>query len=113
MAEKRKTIRVRIYQSPQGGEGGRGKGKYKEYEIPFTERMTVLNACTYVYENFGRSLSFYYSCRIGKCLGCLMDIDCETKLGCATLARDGMRIGPAKKFKVVKDLFVDFEKKRS
>ena len=107
MAEKKKTIRVRIYQSPPDGENTSKKGKYMEYEIPFTERMTVLNVCTYIYENHGRSLSFYYSCRIGKCLGCLMDLDGKTKHACTTLAKDGMTIGPAKKFKVVKDLFVD------
>jgi len=112
MAKEKKTIRVRIYQGASSGKGGSKKGKYKEYEVPFTERMTVLNVCNYVYENFGRSLSFYYSCRIGKCLGCLMDIDGKTKLGCITLARDGMRIGPAKNFKVIKDLFVDFGKKK-
>jgi len=111
MAEEKKTICVRIYQSPPNGEWSGQKGKYEEYEIPFTERMTVLNVCTYVYENYGRSLSFYYSCRIGKCLGCFMDVDGETKLGCTTLAKDGMTIGPAKRFKVIKDLFVDFDKK--
>jgi succinate dehydrogenase/fumarate reductase-like Fe-S protein len=107
MAKEKKTIRVRIYHSPSDGEGSSQKGKYVEYEIPFTERMTVLNACTYIYENHGRALSFYYSCRIGKCLGCLMDVDGKTKLACTTLAKDGMTIGPAKKFKVVKDLCVD------
>ena len=107
MAEKKKTIRVRIYQSPPDGESTSKNGKYMHYEIPFTERMSVLNVCTYIYENYGRALSFYYSCRIGKCLGCLMDVDGKTKLACTTLAKDGMTIGPAKKFKVVKDLFVD------
>jgi succinate dehydrogenase/fumarate reductase-like Fe-S protein len=36
-----------------------------------------------------------------------MDVDGKTKLACTTLAKDGMTIGPAKKFKVVKDLCVD------
>jgi succinate dehydrogenase / fumarate reductase, iron-sulfur subunit len=110
MTEK-KTIRVKIYRSPEKGEGSGRKGKFVEYEIPYTGRMTVLNACTYVYENFDRCLSFYYSCRIGKCLGCLMDIDGKTKLACTTLAKDGMKIGPAKQGKVIKDLFVDFKAK--
>lgn len=108
MAEEKKIIRLHIYQSPENGEGSDEKGKYVEYEIPYTERITVLNACAYVYENYSRTLSFYYSCRIGKCLGCLMDIDGKTKLACTTLAKDGMKIGPAKNAKVIKDLFVDF-----
>jgi succinate dehydrogenase / fumarate reductase, iron-sulfur subunit len=110
MAEQ-ETIRVKIYQSPENGEGSGGEGKFAEYEIPYMERMTVLNVCTYVYENFGRRLSFYYSCRIGKCLGCLMDIDGKTKFACTTLAKDGMKIGPVKQGKVIKDLFVDFKTK--
>jgi succinate dehydrogenase/fumarate reductase-like Fe-S protein len=109
MAGKNGTIRVKIYYSPKDGEGKGHKGKYAVYEIPYTERMTVLNACNYIYENYGRSLSFYYSCRIGKCLGCLMDVDGKTRLACTTLAKDGMKIGPAKQGKVVKDLFVDFK----
>jgi succinate dehydrogenase/fumarate reductase-like Fe-S protein len=104
MAEKNGTIRVKIYHSPEDGEGKGHKGKYAVYEVPYTERMTVLNACNYIYENYGRSLSFYYSCRIGKCLGCLMDVDGKTRLACTT-----MKIGPAKRGKVVKDLFVDFK----
>ena len=40
-----------------------------------------------------------------------MDIDGKTKLACTTLAKDGMKIGPAKQGKVIKDLFVDFKAK--
>ena len=109
MTQEKETIHVRVYQSPPDGEArGQGqKGKYFEYEIPYVERMTVLNVCSYIYENYGRNLSFYYSCRIGKCLGCLMDVDGRTRFACTTLAKDGMTIGPAKKFNLVKDLFVD------
>ena len=107
MSKEKKTIRVLVYKSPQNGEGSGHEGKYVEYEIPYKEKMTVLNVCDYIYENNDRSLSFYYSCRIGKCLGCLVDIDGKAKLACTTLAKDSMKIGPHKKFKVIKDLLVD------
>jgi fumarate reductase iron-sulfur subunit len=94
------TMKVRVFRGLNGGE-------YVEYEIPFQDRMTVLNALNHVYEHFDRSLSFYVSCRIGKCKGCLVDVDGNPKLACTTPVKDGMRIGPVKKSQIIKDLLVD------
>ena len=108
MSEEKRTIHVRVYRSDQNDGGKPQQGTHVEYEIPHKERMTILNALDYIYENHSRDLSFYYSCRIGKCLGCFVDVDGKPKLACTTLVKDGMKIGPHKKFRVIRDLVVDF-----
>ena len=59
-------------------------------------------------DDVNRSLSYYKSCRIGKCTGCMVEVDGKNRLACTTLAKDGMKIGPQKAKKVIKDEMVDF-----
>ena len=108
MAEK-KVIKVQVYRSPSQDKEDIAKGgEYKGYEIPYVDRMTIMNVFDYIHESEDRSLSFYKSCRIGKCTGCLVEVDGKNRLACTTLAKDGMKIGPQKAKKVIKDEMVDF-----
>ncbi len=108
MVEK-KVIKVHIYRSPSQDEEDMAKeGEYKDYEIPYIERMTVMNLLDYIHENYDRSLAYYKSCRIGKCTGCLVEVNGKNKLACTTLAKDDMKIGPAKGHIVIRDLVVEF-----
>ena len=108
MAEN-KVIKVQVYRSPSQDKEDTAKGgEYKGYEIPYTDRMTIMNAFDYIHESEDRSLAFYKSCRIGKCTGCMVEVDGKNRLACTTLARDGMKIGPQKAKKVIKDEMVDF-----
>lgn len=108
MVEK-KVIHVQIYRSPsQDKEDETHGGEYKEYEIPYTDRMTILNVLDYTILNYDRSLAYYKSCRIGKCTGCLVEVNGKNELACTTLAKDGMKIGPTKRRKVIRDLVVEF-----
>lgn len=111
MSKSKEEINVLVYRSHDGEENITKKGEYKKYKIPFEERMTVLDVLNYINENLGGNLSYYYSCRIGKCNGCMVNVNGKNKLACVTLAKDGLEVGPAKKFEVIKDLFVDFSKK--
>ena len=105
----KKMMRVQVYQSrSQDSEDTSQDGEYREWEIPYKDRITVLNILDYIQENYDRSLAYYKSCRIGKCTGCLVGIDGENKLACITLAKDGMKISPAKKYEVIRDLAVEF-----
>lgn len=107
MVEK-KVLHVQVYRSPsQEQEDGTRAGEYKEYEIPYIDRMTVINVLDYIFEDCDRSLAYYKSCRIGKCTGCLVDVNGKNKLACAILAKDGMKIGPAKGRKVIRDLVIE------
>ena len=110
MVEK-KVIHVQVYQSAsQEREDVTREGEFKEYEIPYKDRMTILNVLDYICEECNRALAYYKSCRIGKCTGCLVEVNEKNKLACTTLAKDGMKIGPAKEHKVIKDLIVDFSR---
>jgi len=104
-----KAIKVQVYRSPaKNGEDTAKKGGYKDYEIPYIDRMTIMNVFDYIHVNMDRSLSFYKSCRIGKCTGCMVEVDGKNRLACTTLAKDGMKVGPQKAKKVIKDVIVDF-----
>ena len=103
-----KVIQVQVYRSPsQDREDGAQGGEYKEFEMPYIERMTIMNLLDYIHENYDRSLAYYKSCRIGKCTGCFVEVDGKNKLACTTLAKDGMKIGPEKKRKVIRDLVIE------
>jgi succinate dehydrogenase / fumarate reductase iron-sulfur subunit len=115
MAEKKtlkaekKTLKVQVYRSPsQYEEDTERGGAYKEYTIPYIDKMTMMNVFDYIHENVDRSLSFYKSCRIGKCTGCIVEVDGKNRLACTTLAEDGMKVGPQKAKSVIKDEMVDF-----
>ena len=106
------VIRVQVYRSPsQDSEDEAREGVYEEYEIPCEDRMSIFSVLDYIRENYDRSLSFYKSCRIGRCSGCIVEVDGKNKLACTTLARDGMKIGPAKGHKIIRDLVTEYPTK--
>lgn len=105
----KKVIKVQLYRSPsQDQEDGAQEGEYREFGIPYKDRMTVLSVLDYIQENYDRSLAYYESCRIGRCSGCIVEIDGKNKLACTTLAKDGMKIGPTKGHRVIRDLVTEF-----
>ncbi len=106
-------IKLLVYRSTeQEQEDVNHRGKYKEYEIPYKDHMTVLSALNYIKENLDSSLAYYKSCRIGKCTGCLVEVNGKNKLSCVTPLENGMEIGPIRKYKIIRDLVVDFSNKR-
>ena len=108
MANKN-LMHVQVYRSPaEDSEDRNREGIYCEFGIPYKDRATVLNILDYIHENCDRSLTYYKSCRIGKCTGCLVHVDGSDVLACTTLAEDGMRIGPARRGKVIRDLIIKF-----
>lgn len=101
---KEETIKVKVKRyDPDSNQ----REHFVSYEVPYQEGMSVLNVLNYIYENIDSSLSFYYSCRIGKCLGCYVTLNGKTRLACTTKATQDMTIEPRKKLKVLKDLVVD------
>ena len=110
--DNKSTIKLLVYRSAeQEQEDVNRNGEYKEYEIPYEDRITILRALKYIKENLDRSLAYYNSCRIGKCTGCLIEVNGKNKLSCVTLLENGMKIGPARKYKILRDLVVDFSSK--
>ena len=85
--------------------------RYQEFSMPYEMGLSVLNVLQFIFENIDPSLSFYYSCRIGKCNGCLMMVNDRPTRTCTTPAQLKMTIEPLKGFSVIKDLVVDHDRK--
>lgn len=85
--------------------------RYQTYSMPYQVGLSVLNVLQFIFENIDPSLSFYYSCRIGKCNGCLMMVNDKATRTCTTPASSKMKIEPLKGYKVIKDLVVEPNRK--
>jgi fumarate reductase iron-sulfur subunit len=80
---------------------------YKLYEVPLTGRMSVLGVLNFIYEELDSTLSFYYSCKYGRCGGCFVLVNGKPVMMCLTEALEDMTIDPLPRKKIVKDLLVD------
>src|SRR5918997_3242285 len=82
-----------------------------EYEVPMRDDWSVLDGLNYVKDHVDGSLSYRWSCRMGICGSCGMNVDGAPKLTCATFLSDyapgPVRVEPLANFPVVKDLVVD------
>jgi succinate dehydrogenase/fumarate reductase-like Fe-S protein len=104
-----KMIKVQIYRSPSVEQQDEAKqGTYKEFEVPDIGKMTVFSVLDYIRYNQDSSLAYYKSCRIGRCSGCIVEVDGKNKLACTTPVKDGMKIGPAKGHRVIRDLVTEY-----
>ena len=103
-----KIIKVRLQRfSPDAG-----RPSFQEYEVPLEPGMSVMNVITYIYENLDSSISYYNSCRIGKCLGCDMGMNGETDYACTTIANGDLTITPLPEYVTIKDLLIDRDRPR-
>ena len=85
---------------------------FQEYEVARTEKMSVLSAIRYVYENLDGTLSINgYYCYRKLCGLCRVRINGKNRLSCRTLVEDGMVIEPVGGHPLIKDLVVDFSQR--
>jgi succinate dehydrogenase/fumarate reductase-like Fe-S protein len=77
------------------------------FEVPLQEGMSVLNALEYIGRNLDPTLAFYSSCRIGKCMGCVLRINGERGLACTTIVAGDISLEPDDRYPVIRDLVVD------
>ena len=80
---------------------------YSEFEAPYQGR-TVLDVLIHIYENIDSSIAFRWACKKTYCRGCVLLVNGRPALSCTALAEKNMVIEPHPKFKVIKDLVVDF-----
>ena len=83
------------------------QSRYQTYEIPLQEKMSVFNALEYINSYLDPSLAFYTSCKIGKCLGCTMEVNGRRRLACTTIVEEDLTLDPDSRYPVVRDLMVD------
>jgi succinate dehydrogenase/fumarate reductase-like Fe-S protein len=88
--------------------------KYKTYEVEW-KGLTVLQVLKQIYENQDAKIAFRSGCDgVGpaRCGACVVEVNNSPVLACQMPATKKMVIKPHRKFTIVKDLIVDFERER-
>jgi succinate dehydrogenase/fumarate reductase iron-sulfur protein len=105
--EKKISVKILRY-NPEKDD----KPRHQTFEVPITtEGMSVLNVLNYIYERLDSTVSYYKSCRIGKCRGCMISVNGKTRYACTTAVKGSLVLEPVRGFGVIKDLVVDLEKR--
>jgi fumarate reductase iron-sulfur subunit len=85
----------------------------QDYDVPLRKEWTVLDGLNHVKDEIDPTLSFRWSCRMGICGSCGMNVDGEPKLTCATFLSDyapgPVRVEPLANFPIIRDLVVDID----
>jgi len=85
---------------------------FQEYQIERQQKMSVLGAIRYIYENLDGTLSIHgYYCFRKLCGLCRLRINGKNRLSCRTLVEDGMVIEPVQGYPLIKDLVVNFSRR--
>lgn len=90
------------------------EGTYQTYELPHQEG-TVLQVLEQIYKSHDPTLAFRCGCGgsgPARCGACAIEVDGVPVLACAKPAEKEMELRPHHKFKVLRDLVVDFETNR-
>lgn len=83
--------------------------RYEDYVIPLKNRMNILQALDYIYQNMDSTIAFRnYFCNKGICQSCIMKIDGEKRRACSVMLQEGQTITvePVSVNGVVRDLVV-------
>lgn len=88
---------------------------FQDYEVPFTEGMSAMNALDYIYENLDSSLAYYdhAGCCLGICARCTGRINGKAGLFCQALVEGDIVLEPTSRTSVIKDLVVKRKEKAS
>src|SRR5216684_5083362 len=80
---------------------------FQRYEVPLRKDWVVLDALNYIKDKVDGSLTFRWSCRMGICGSCGMNVNGEPKLGCSVFLRDHapgpVMVDPLPNFPILRD----------
>jgi fumarate reductase iron-sulfur subunit len=83
------------------------------FEVPYDERMSVLDALDWIKDHKDPSLTFRWSCRSAVCGSCGIIVNGRPVLGCETFVAgygaSGISVEPLAGAEVLRDLVVDVE----
>jgi len=99
------TWRVEVW---RGGE----TGELVPYDVPRSERQTVLDIVTYIQRRLDPSLAYRFACRVGMCGSCAMTVNGKPRWTCRSnvdrVAEKGrLELRPLRNMPVIKDLACD------
>ena len=84
---------------------------WQNFEVPFTDDMSVLQGLQYIKDHLDGSLSYRWSCRMASCGSCGMTINDRPGLSCQTFLRDihpeTVRVQALNHFPIERDLIAD------
>lgn len=100
------TLEVTRYDPDSDSEPGS-----QSYEVPMRDDWTVLDGLNHIKNSLDPSLSFRWSCRMGVCGSCGMNVQGQPSLTCGTFLSDfspgPVRVEPLANFPIIRDLVVD------
>ncbi len=84
---------------------------FQKFEVPCHKEWVVLDGLNYIKDQLDGTLSYRWSCRMGVCGSCGMNVNGEPKLTCATFLADyapgPVRVEPMTNFPLIRDLVVE------
>jgi fumarate reductase iron-sulfur subunit len=84
---------------------------FQSYEVPCRKEWVVLDGLNYIKDQLDGTLTFRWSCRMGICGSCGMNVNGKPKLTCATFLTDyepgPVKVEPLVNFPVIRDLVVE------
>src|SRR5436189_4277213 len=90
-----------------------GEPTQHTYEVPFQDDLVVLDALNWIKAHADGSVSYRWSCRMGICGSCGMNVNGQPKLGCSAFLRDYLPgpivVEPLSNFPVIRDLVIDMD----
>lgn len=104
MIEKQASVKVFKFDP-----GADRKPRYVRFLVPHAEGATVLDILKYIQEHLDPGLAFRYGCEKGKCGSCPVEVNGQPVFSCHEPALSEMVIRPHPRFRVIRDLVVDFE----
>ena len=88
------------------------EARFETFDGILYEDHSVLEVIEAIYEERDPTLAFRQGCNNGTCTGCAIVVNGEPVLACQKLAEKEMVIEPHPKFRIIKDLVVDFNEIR-
>lgn len=92
--------------------GTREGGNTKDFKVPVTEGMVVLDALHYIQANYDGDLAVRWNCKAAKCGSCSAEVNGKPRLTCKTRIDslpwgEPITVYPMKTFPLIKDLVTD------
>ena len=101
MSEEKKIVNVKVFRFDPANNK---EPHYDTFQVETTLGFSVYNALKYIAENLDPTFSFYASCRIGQCQGCLAKINGKVNRTCTTMLTDDVVVDPVNADNVLRDL---------